>query len=106
MRWIRRAIASIPFAIALALNVLVYADQYNQHIAGYGFLFGGPWSWLLDRDWFFGHMMPHWATNVEDLVVILWGPALLYSLCLYAYMWLIERAIRGSRALLSQIRTP
>jgi hypothetical protein len=97
MKWIRRIIASFPFVVALALNVLVDTDRHNRHIEGFGFLFGAPWAWLLDRDWFFGHTASCWTRNLETSIVILWGPALLYSLSLCAFMWLIEQAINSRR---------
>src|ERR1035441_2881531 len=97
MNWLRRIVALFPFVIALVLNVLVYVDRHSKHIEGYGFLFAIPWAWLLDRDWFFGHSVSHSVSNFETLIVILWGPALLYSLCLCALMWLIGWAIRSWR---------
>jgi hypothetical protein len=98
MKWIRRAIALFPFVIAFVINVSVYADRHSERIAGYGFLFGAPWAWLLDRDWSFGHSMTHLANTLEILFVILWGPALLYSACLCALMWSIGWAFRSRRA--------
>jgi hypothetical protein len=106
MRWIRPVIASLPFAFALVINILVYADWHSERIAGYGFLFATPWGWLLDRDWFFGHPIAHWANTLETLFVILWGPALLYSACLCALMWILERALRNCRALIAGTRVP
>jgi hypothetical protein len=97
-------IAALPFVVALVLNVLVYSDKHSKHITGYCFLFATPWAWLLDRDWFFGHATARWVGNLEDLVVILWGPALLYSLCLCALMWLAGRATHGGRARSSRPR--
>jgi len=55
MAWFRRVLLTVPFAIAAVLNVLMLnADRFHlrrEHIAGYGFLFGTPWAWLLDRGW-------------------------------------------------------
>jgi hypothetical protein len=46
---------AVPFPIAAVLNVLMLnADRFHlhrEHVAGYGFLFGTPWAWLLDRGW-------------------------------------------------------
>lgn len=58
LKWSKRAILALPFAVAASLTFLVSsADRLHlriEHVAGYGFLFGAPWAWLLDRDWYFG----------------------------------------------------
>jgi hypothetical protein len=92
MAWFRRVLLTVPFAIAAALNVLVLnADRFHlrrEHIAGYGFLFGTPWAWLLDRGW-----VPDYHHHSMQLLfgyaIILWIPALLYSGCL----WLLLRGL-------------
>jgi len=54
MLWIKRLLLAAPFIVALLLNTLmVRADHLHlyresQHIAGYGFLFGKPWSWIME----------------------------------------------------------
>jgi len=88
MKWFRRTLLTIPFAVAALLNILlVAADQLrlnSEHIGSRIFLFATPWSWLLDLFWipdrqhlrlqiFFGY------------AILLWIPALLYSMC----MWLL-----------------
>jgi hypothetical protein len=56
MVWTKRFLLALPFVIGAVLNVLLLvADRFHlrsEHIAGYGFLFGTPWAWLLDRGWF------------------------------------------------------
>src|SRR5262245_21284878 len=85
MRWIRRLLLAVPFTIAALLNALmVVADRlhlHREHIAGYGFLFGTPWAWLLDRGWI---PSPHSRLLyvLVDYATILWIPALLYSGCI------------------------
>jgi hypothetical protein len=88
MAWFRRVLLMVPFAIAAVLNVLMLnADRlhlHREHIAGYGFLFGAPWAWLLDRGWVH---VPDYHHHTMQLLfgyaIILWTPALLYSGCLW-----------------------
>jgi hypothetical protein len=53
MAWFRRILLAAPFAIAAVLNVLALnPDRFHlhrEHVAAYGFLFGAPRAWLLDR---------------------------------------------------------
>src|SRR6266478_3079915 len=91
--WVRRVILAIPFAVAGLLTVLVNISRplhwRSEHIAGYCFLFATPWGWLLDRGWF-GGVNSRWLNILLAHVVLLWGPALLHSGCL----WLLFRALR------------
>jgi hypothetical protein len=92
MAWFRRILLTLPFAIAAVLNVLMLnADRLNlrrEHVAGFGFLFGTPWAWLLDRGWVpdYHH---HGMQLLFGYAIILWIPALLYSGCL----WLLLRGL-------------
>src|SRR5215471_11267797 len=92
MIWVRRITLPFPFAVALLLNLLVSVARplhwRSEHIAGYAFLFGTPWAWLLDRDWF-GGVHSRWAESLITYAVLLWIPALLYSACL----WLVTRVL-------------
>jgi len=92
MSWPKRLLLVSPFAVAAALTILmIAADRLHlrsNQIAGFAFLFGAPWGWLLDHDWFRNHH----TRSVETLIsyaVILWIPALLYSACL----WLLLRVL-------------
>jgi hypothetical protein len=84
-RLLKRMLVSIPFAIAFVLNVFVIAARplgwRLKHIEGYVFLFGTPWAWLLDRGWFGVHNKL--AEEILTYAMLLWIPALLYSLCLW-----------------------
>jgi hypothetical protein len=55
LTWLRRILLAVPFATATVLTFLIsFADRFHlrsQRIAGYGFLFGTPWAWLLERNW-------------------------------------------------------
>jgi hypothetical protein len=86
MSWTKRLLLALPFAIAAVLTVLLLGvdRQHGQHVAGYCFLFGTPWAWLLDRGWF-GHVRSRWGTALELYSLVLWIPAALYSSCI----WLI-----------------
>jgi hypothetical protein len=86
MTWLRRVVLAVPFAVAAVLTVLMsVADRFHlrsQRIAGYGFAFASPWSWLLDHDWY-GSDHSRWVDSLIIQAVILWMPALLYSFCLW-----------------------
>ena len=89
MLWTKRFFLGLPFAIAALLNVLMLvADRLHmrsEHLAGYGFLFGTPWAWLIDYVWFGlfdqiwrGTVHSHWLAASIGYVVFLWIPAVLY----------------------------
>lgn len=100
MIWAKRFLLLLPFVMAAVLNVLsLAADRIHldrQHIAGYGFLFGAPWAWLLDHGWF-GFVLSRLTMVLVGYLVILWIPATLYSFCI----WLIfvgAKAIAARRS--------
>ena len=103
MLWLRRLVIGFPFIIAAVLTVLMNTvDRVHLHrVDAYGFLFGLPWAWLLDRGWF-GFVQSRWGEIVLSYLVILWLPALLYSLCL----WLSLRGFRLSRHRARQRQSP
>ena len=87
MVWGRPLFIAFPFIIAAILTVLINTvDRVHlQRVSGYGFLFAAPWAWLLDRGWFggwFGSVHSRWGQVLIAYAVILWIPALLYSVCL------------------------
>jgi len=92
MVWLKRSVAASPFVLAAFLTVLnLGVDRFHlhrEHVAGYAFLFGAPWAWLLDRGWTFTH--PRWLCEIWAFFVVLWIPALLYSACL----WLLFEGLR------------
>ena len=89
MIWAKRMLLALPPAIAGVLTVLIsLADQLHlrlERVAGFGFLFGGPWAWLLDHPWF-ASVQSRWVQWMVEHATILWIPALLYSGCL----WLLQ----------------
>ena len=93
MTWLRRILLAVPFATATVLTILIgCADRFHlrsQRIAGYGFLFGTPWAWLLDHDWY-GNVHSSWVESLIIYAVVLWIPALLYFTCL----WLLLSGLR------------
>ena len=104
MVWARRFLVTVPFLIAAALTTLMlFADRfhlYRERIAGYGFLFATPWSWLIDLFWIPGLQHGRLAT-VMGYALILWVPATLYSVCL----WLLLYGIRYAAGLRSSAKT-
>jgi len=97
MIWLKRLLLAFPFAVAAAMTVLMTGtDRFHlrrEHVAGFAFLFGVPWGWLLDHDWF-GNVHSRWAESLRSYAVILWIPALLYSACL----WLLLRGVGVRKA--------
>ncbi len=91
--WLEKILLALPFVIALLLNVLgIAAGRFHlrgQRIAGYGFMFGTPWAWLLDRGWV-GNFHNRWLVALTVYASILWIPAALYSGCL----WLLLAGIK------------
>ena len=77
MIWAERLLIASPFVIAAALNILIKVfdrpSSTAQRIAGYGFAFGAPWAWLLDRGWF-GNVHSRWLDTVISYAVVLWIP--------------------------------
>ena len=101
MTWCKRILLALPFAVAAVLTVLVDgADRFHLHserVAGYAFLFGTPWGWLLDNGWF---PIPrnHFLGKVVTCALVLWIPALLYSGCL----WCVLRSFRFATVKVSE----
>jgi hypothetical protein len=91
--WARRIVVLVPFAFAATLNTLAALARpmhwRSEHLAGYCFLFMTPWAWLLDRGWV-GTTQSKVLNSIFAALLILWIPALLYSVSL----WLILRFVR------------
>ena len=90
MTWRVRTALILPFVIAGILNVLVIIARplhwRTEHVAGYFFLFGTPWAWLLDRGWI-GSVNNKWLDAAIVYSLILWIPAMLYSGSLWLVIW-------------------
>jgi hypothetical protein len=94
MRWAKRILLPIPFVIAAALNVAMWAsDRYHwhgQHVWRYAFLFGMPWARLLGEIW-----VPNPRSHVLQVflgyALVLWIPAAFYSGC----VWIVLRIVQG-----------
>jgi hypothetical protein len=75
MRWVKRILLALPFAVAAVLNACLYAARplhwRNEHIAGYCFLFAIPWAWLLDNG--LPMLKPPWLGDFVDSIVFLVG---------------------------------
>ena len=101
LTWFRRILLAVPFATATVLTVPISsADRLHlrsERIAGYGFLFGTPWAWLLDHDWL-RNVHSRWIESLITYAVILWIPALLYSACLWlllGILGILAERVRG-----------
>jgi hypothetical protein len=86
MRWLKRLLLAAPFAVAALLNILLLGvDRFHlrrEHVAGYCFLFGAPWAWLLDWGWL-PHSHSGWLRILFGYALILWIPAALYFACVW-----------------------
>ncbi len=93
---VKRALLVFPFAVAAVLNILAILARPlgwpSHRIEIYLFLFGTPWSWLLDRGWFDGIHNKRLEIALA-YAVILWIPALLYSICLWLLMKMVKARI-------------
>jgi hypothetical protein len=101
MTWVRRTLLALPVSVAALLTLLASLCRplhlECQRIGGYCFLFGTPWSWLLDRGWF-DNTHSRWVEVLIGGAVILWIPALLYSGCLWLLLYVLGfRALRDPR---------
>ena len=100
-RWHKRLLLAFPFAVAGALNVLMWtSDRYHWpglRMTYYAFLFAMPWARLLGEIW-----LPNPRSHILQLllgyVMVLWIPAALYYFCL----WIIVRVIQGWVALFAK----
>jgi len=86
MKWFKRTLLTIPFAVAALLNILSLAAVQlrldSEHIGSHIFLFAAPWSWLLDLFWIPDRH--HLRLQVLfGYAILLWIPAMLYSTCIW-----------------------
>jgi len=100
LTWPRRILLALPLVAAGVLTFLIsFGDRLHlrsEQVAGYGFLFGIPWAWLLDRGWF-EHVHSRFVQSLIDYAVILWIPAILYSACLWLLLQFLGVRTRRSR---------
>lgn len=87
-RLLKRTLLVLPFVIAAALQLLGFTARplgwRLERISGYAFLWFPPWAWLLDRGWL--DVRNKAVEAILAYVVLLWIPALLYSLCLWSLL--------------------
>ena len=92
--WTKRILLALPLAAAFTLTVLLNVPLRfhlnRQHFAGYSFLFGRPWAWLLDRGP--SGAPTHWMRGIASYAVVLWLPAFLYCICLWLLLRVLELA--------------
>jgi hypothetical protein len=103
--WTNRLLIAVPLAIAALLNAVMLGVEHLHlrlsHIANYGFLFPGPWVWLVNVADVANRLnvQNRWLAGFIGYVVLLWVPAVLYSVC----VWLLLAAFRiAARPLLNQ----
>jgi hypothetical protein len=106
MLWFKRFLAALPMAIAAVLtvlNLLAYPfglPWHSEKVAGFGFLFSYPWTWLLDHDWF-GYVHSRSLQLIIGYATFFWIPAMLYSGCVVLlFKFLIPTLGRIRRELL------
>ncbi len=89
--WTNRLLVAVPFAVAALLNaVMVGVEHFHlrlNSIARYGFVFSGPWAWIVNVADITNRLNVHnrWLGGFIAYVALLWIPAVLYS----ASVWLL-----------------
>ena len=82
----KRVLLGLPFVVAALLTLAgAMVDRFHlsrEHVAGYLFLFAAPWAWLVDNGWL-GTVQNRWIDSAITYALLLWIPALLYSICLW-----------------------
>jgi hypothetical protein len=99
-------LVAVPFAIAALLNaVMLGVEHLHLHlnyIARYGFVFSGPWVWLVNVADITNRLniQDRWLGGFITYVALLWIPAVLYSVC----VWLVLVVLRATaRPLLNHL---
>jgi hypothetical protein len=93
----RLAIAS-PFVVAALLNALMLGVEHFHFrldfIARYGFVFYGPWSWLINIGDITNRLNVQngWLRGFTAHFVLLWIPAVLYSVCVWLLLVVLKIA--------------
>lgn len=104
--WTNRLLVALPFVIAALLNaIMVGVDHLHlrlDYIARYGFVFSGPWNWLVNFADITNRLNVQnaWLRGLILYVALLWIPAVLYSAC----VWLLLVVLRiSARPLLNRL---
>jgi hypothetical protein len=93
--WTNRLLIAAPFAIAALLNAVMVGVEHLHlrfdYIARYGFVFSGPWVWLVNAFTITNHpsFQNGWLRGFIFYFALLWIPAALYSVC----VWLLLVAL-------------
>jgi hypothetical protein len=66
------------------------------YIARYGFVFSGPWAWLVNVADITNHLnvQNRWLGGFIGYVALLWVPAVLYSVCVWFLLVVLRIAAR------------
>ncbi len=98
--WTNRLLIAVPFAIAALLNVLMLGVEHLHlrldYIARYGFVFCGPWVWLVNFADITNRLnvQNRWLGGFITYVALLWIPAVLYSVCVWLLLVVLRIAAR------------
>jgi len=101
--WTNRLLIAVPFAIAALLNALMVGVEHLHlrlgYIARYGFVFSGPWAWIVNVADITNRLNVHnrWLGGFIAYVALLWIPAVLYSLSVW--LLLVVLGVAGRRLL-------
>jgi hypothetical protein len=91
---------AVPFAIAALLNVLMLGVEHLHlrldYIASYGFVFSGPWVWLVNFADITNRLnvQNRWLGGFIAYLALLWIPAVLYSACVWLLLVILGIAVR------------
>ena len=98
--WANRLLVAVPFAIAALLNALMVGVEHLHlrldYIARYGFIFSGPWAWLVNFADITNRLnvQNRWLGGFITYVALLWIPAVLYSVCVWLLLVVLRIAAR------------
>ena len=98
--WTNRLLIAVPFAIAALLNAIMVGVEHLHlrldYIARYGFVFCGPWAWLVNFADITNrlHVQNRWLAGFITYVALLWIPAVLYSVCVWLLLVFLGIAAR------------
>jgi len=91
---------ALPFAIAALLNALMVGVEHLHlrldYIAGYGFVFSGPWVRLVNAANITNRLnvQNRWLGGFITYVALLWIPAVLYSVCVWLLLLILRIVAR------------
>jgi len=98
--WTKRLLVAVPFTIAALLNAIMVGVEHLHlrlaYIARFWIVFSGPWAWLVNFADITNrlNLQNRWLRGFIAYVVLLWIPAILYSVCVWLLLVILGIAAR------------